>query len=396
MAGTADRPNRIGFDATRALGNTTGLGNYARQLIAGIAAVAPERELGLYSPRPPVAELTGWAGAIRGTIELPSGVAAQPMARALWRTFLLGQRLAADGVDIYHGLSHEIPRDLPVHRIRSVVSVPDLLYLTRPGLFSPIDRNSYLWRYRWSARNADAVIAISQGTARDLTEHFEIDPGRIVIVPPAVDPAFLAPPSAEAVAATRHRHNLGAEYLVAVGTLEPRKNQALAVEALAILGPGTPQLLLIGGDGGSAIALAELARKRGVADRVRLLTDVGADELPPLVAGALIANYLSTAEGFGLPIVEAMGLGVPVVATSGGNLEDAGGSVARYVAADDPAQLAATWRSLLDDSALRRRLRDEGVQHAAGFERRGLAQRLLNIYDAVWRGDPLPTTHPAA
>ncbi len=388
MPGSGDRPRRLGFDAVRALRNRTGLGNYARLLLRGLADVAPERELHLYTPRQADPRYATIPDAVAGQVHPPDSPWRGPVARQLWRTFRLGRDIRRDGIDIYHGLTQEIPRDLPRTGIRSVVSVPDLLYLTRPELFSATDRRSYRWRYQWSAEHADLLIAISTGTARDLVRHFAVDPARVVVLPPAVDPRYTAPDLAARGKATAARFGIGGPYLIVVGTLEPRKNQRLALDARALLPADAPRLVLVGRDGGSAAALDQHARRIGVSDHLTILSDVDGNDLPALVAGAAVASYLSTGEGFGMPVVEALAAGVPVVATAGANLEDAGGDVARYVPTDDPGALAAAWVALLADPARRG---DAARRHAAQFDHRTLAQRLIAIYDAVHAGTALPT-----
>ncbi|MEO8479608.1 MAG: glycosyltransferase family 1 protein [Gemmatimonadota bacterium] len=392
MASQAGAPCRLGFDAIRALHNGTGLGNYARLVLAGLAEVAPNRELHLYTPRQAQPRFARLAEMVGGHTHPPDSPWRMPVARNLWRTFRIGRDARRDGIDLYHGLTQELPRDLPGTGIRSVLTVPDLLYVTRPQLFGAIDRRSYLWRYRWSVQHADAIIAISSGTRDDLMQHFGVPRSKIVVLPPAVDPCFAAPANLAAQSAMREQYGLPARYIIVVGTLEPRKNQRMAIAAMAEPGADHLNLVLVGRDGGSATSLRQMAARLGVGERVRILTEVGAGDLPHLVAGARVASYLSNAEGFGMPIVEAQAAGVPVVATSGGNLEDAGGLAARYVAADDSAGLAAAWRELALDGVVRDQAIAESRTHAAGFGRRTLAVRLLAIYDAVHAGAPLPVS----
>lgn len=390
MAVPAGAPCRLGFDAIRALHNGTGLGNYARLLLAGLAEAAPDRELHLYTPRQAEPRFARLAEMVGGLTHAPDSPWRMPVARNLWRTFRIGRDARRDGIELYHGLTQELPRDLPGTGIRSVLTVPDLLYVTQPHRFNAIDRRSYRWRYRWSVQQADAIIAISSGTRDDLVQHFGVPSSKIVVLPPAVDPSFAAPTDPAAQMAVRERHGLPERYVIVVGTLEPRKNQQLAIAALAEPAAHGLELVLVGRDGGSARSLRQLAEQLGVGSRVHILTEVGAGDLPHLVAGARVAAYLSEAEGFGMPIIEAQAAGVPVVASRGGNLEDAGGRAARYVAADDAAALARAWQELSADGVVREQVISDSRAHAATFECRALAVRLLAIYDAVHAGAPLP------
>ncbi len=378
---------RIGVDAVRALRNGTGLGNYARGILTGLHAAAPELDLHLYSPRPARSELPP----VPGQVHLPPAAWDAPMLRALWRTARLGRTAARDGIQLYHGLTQEIPRDLPATGIPAVVSVADLLYHTHPHLFPAIDRASYRWRYRWSARTAQAVVAISTWTADELHRAFAVPRERITVIPPARDPRFAQPIPAAELAAVRQRLGLPPRYLIAVGTLEARKRQDLLIEGVRRLDPATPPLLLVGRDGGLAATLRNRIERDHLAERVRLLDTVTAADLPAVLQGADLACYISSAEGFGMPIIEAMSAGVPVIAATGPHLRDAGGQAARYVDPTDPEALAEAITTLHTDPDLADRHRAAGRAHADTFDPLPLAKRLLAVYDAVLDRAPVPS-----
>jgi glycosyltransferase involved in cell wall biosynthesis len=381
---------RLGVDALRALRNSTGLGNHSRGVLRGLRAAAPELPLTLYSPRPPIAAHASLPAELGAPLRLPVGAWTTGPLASLWRTFRLGRAAARDGITLYHGLSHEIPRDIPGTGIPTVVTFHDLIYHRHPELFSRADRASYAWRYRASAERATAIVSVSAATRDDLIACYGVAPDRIAVIPPAVDPRFAIATSNEARAAVRTRHGLPAEYLLSLGTLEPRKNQALAIEAMGRLGPEVPSLVLVGRDGGSLAALRELASRRGVTDRVHFLTAVPDADLPAIVQGATLFLYPSWAEGFGMPIVEALLAGVPVIASDVACLREAGGGESRYVPHEDPERLADEITSLLGDEGSRDRLRAVGRAHAARFDGVTLAHRLLAVYDAVISGRPLP------
>jgi glycosyltransferase involved in cell wall biosynthesis len=381
---------RLGFDGVRALRNATGLGNYARHLLRGLHEVAPSLELHLYSPSPPRPEFAGVAESIGAAVHLPPRGWRTAGLRALWRTTRLGQTVARDGMALYHGLTHEIPRDLQATGIPSVVTVHDLLFLTHPELFPVVDRQSYAWRYRWSIAHATALVAVSEHTRQELHTHLGVALDRIVVIPPARDPRFARMRDPGTRATIRARHGLPDDYLIMVGTLEPRKNHRLALQAMAALGAAAPPLVLVGRDGGSAAALHAAASQLGIADRLLVRDTVTDDELPALLQGATLALYLSRAEGFGMPIIEAMSAGVPMIVAAGPHLRDAGGEAALVVDPDDAGALAHAIRALLEDPVRRAALAAAGTHHAGRFDAAALARRLLRVYDAVLAGTALP------
>ena len=381
---------RIGFDAIRALHNTTGLGNYARNLLRGLHALAPEHELHLYSPKPPAEQFRDLPAELHASLHLPSPKSQSPSPLP-WRTFRLGREVTRDGMQLFHGLTHEIPRDLGRTGVRSVVTFADLIYEKHPEYFPRIDRWSYRWRYRWSARHADVLVAISGATRDDLVQCYGIDVSRIAIIPPARDATFSLPTDEAARAAVRARHRLPTEYMLSVGTLEARKNQMVLLRALASIGPtDVPPLVLVGRDGGSRVALEKMIRTLELGDRVLIRTDLPTADLPAVVQQASLFLYPSLIEGFGMPIVEALSAGVPVVASTGACLVEAGGRGSRYVAASDTSGWAAAMAELIGDSAARAAMQKAGLEHAKQFDGDRVAARLLGVYDAVMTKRALP------
>jgi glycosyltransferase involved in cell wall biosynthesis len=340
----------------------------------------------LYAPAAPRPEFASWLAALppRTHTRLPPpGLRASPL-RQYWRTFRTGRAARRDGVQVYHGLSHEMPRDLPGTGVPGIVTFHDLLFERFPDLFPAIDRASYRWRYRWSAERATRIVAVSGQTRDDLVKWYGVDPERVTIIPPARDPAFAQAVPAAVAGAVRARLGLPARYLLSVGTLERRKNHRVLVEALALLDPDdTPSLVLVGSDGGEAGAIGKLADARGVSSRVRIHHDVSASELPALYHGAALFLYPSLFEGFGMPIVEALSAGVPVITTAGGCFPEAGGPATRYVTSTDAVGLAGAIQDVLGDPALAAHMRDEGRRWAVRFDATALAAPLVDLYHSV-------------
>lgn len=386
--------HRIGFDAIRALQNTTGLGNYARGVLRGLRERDPLLEMHLYAPDAGRSEFRALAREVGATLHLPPGNTTR-VSRSLWRTFRMGRAASNDAVHLFHGLTSEIPRDLPATAIPSVVTFADLIYEKFPRYFPLVDRWSYRWRYRWSARHATALVAVSEQTRGDLIEWYGVEPARIVVIPPPRLPAFAATVVPPKRAAVRARYGVPSEFLLSVGTLEVRKNHRVLVAALAALAPSDAlPLVLVGRDNGTLRDLLQAIADRGLGRRVQVLTDVASDDLPALMQSATIFLYPSLVEGFGMPIVEALSSGTPVVTSQGGCFAEAGGPRSRYVSPNDPEGWAAAISELVADATARSMMRDAGRRWAAQFDRDRLAAQLTAVYDAVLGGDALPARPP--
>ncbi len=383
---------RVAFDGIRALRNSTGLGNYARGVLRGLRAASRTLELHVYSSKPARAPYESDVRDLGATIHYPHGIWSLPGARALWRTHHLGRAAAHGGAEVYHGLTHEIPRDLLRTGVPSIVTFADVIYRRHPEWFGAVDRRSYEWRYRWSAEHADAIVAISAATRDDLVAAYDVDPARIVVIPPARDSRFAEPVDPATAARVARKFDLPSRYLLSVGTLEARKNHRVLLAALSQLDPQlAPLLVIVGRDAGMLASLRAEADALGMASRVKFLSSVPGEELVAITAGATVSLYPSLLEGFGMPIVEALSAGVPVVASRGGCFPEAGGAESLYAAATDPQEWAAAITRIVTDPDLAARMRAAGRRHAEGFAERLLAEHLLGVYDAVVARRPLPS-----
>lgn len=388
---------RIGFDAIRAVRNATGLGNYSRDILRALHRVYPRLDLRLYSPLPPRAKYGDVPGELNADLQLPPYDTTNPISRALWRTFRLGRVAARDRVELYHGLTHEIPRDLPATGIPSVLTVHDLIFEKHPQYFPFFDRASYRWRYRWSAQHADAIVAVSEQTRSDLVTIYHVDPARITVLPPARNPVFMVPVPAAERTGIRARYGIPDRFVLSVGTLEPRKNQALLIDALSQLDPAiVPMLVLVGRDGGSLVDLKRLIARLDLGARVRIVHDVTTAHLPALMQSATLFLYPSLAEGFGMPVAEALSAGTPVIAAREGGLSDAGGPDTRYAAAEDATAWAAAMLELSENAEARDRMSAAGQLFAMRFDGERVAARLMAVYDAVLSGGTPPAHRPPA
>lgn len=367
----------IGVDGKRAVLNNTGLGNYSRYYLNIMSMAYPSTKFRVYTPRIEENErlrplLT------RPNIELFAPSLATAIQRSWWRTIDLPIQLNKDQVSLYHGLSNELP--LTIKGVcPSVVTIHDVIYRRCKDDYSAIDRRLYDFKYSRSARNATRVVAISERTKADLIADYDIDPAKIDVIYQGVDPIFTLPIDTAKKQEIRERYKLPERFIAAVGTVQPRKNQLLAVRALARL-PESVSLVIVGRmDGTYGDTVRREISRLGLSDRVMHLT-VPFKDLPALYACASLSSYTSRYEGFGLPVVESLTVGTPVVACTGSCLEEAGGEGGIYIDPDDVEAYAEAAMHLLDDQIFYDKTVRLGQRHVRRFSADAFAKATMTTY----------------
>ena len=369
---------KIGFDAKRAFCNSRGLGNYSRGTIAALTRLRPDNEYFLFTPekRPEFQNLSY----PNSTIISPTTAADRAMP-SLWRTFRCTREISARNLDIFHGLSHELPLGIGRCKARSVVTIHDLIFITHPQLYPAIDRMTYTLKYRHSCNAADKIIAISQQTKTDIVNHWKIPEEKIEVVYQGCNPIFQKPVSEDEINNVRNKYNLPTEYLLHVGAIERRKNQAVILQAMKGSKHDIPLVLV--GSGGEYLKTLQHDFPDLFASRVILLRRVPDRDLRAIYAAASIFIYPSLYEGFGIPILEAMSCGVPTITTSDGCFREAGGAACRYINPNAPNQLSEEINILLDDSGLRSECVARGRQQMSKFTEENIAAKLSEIYETI-------------
>ena len=368
----------IGLDAKRAFRNTSGLGSYGRTLINDLTALP--LELRLYAPDQGLCYLRSQLVRsphihVRYPQFSPVNPLPQKLQAALWRSKYITSDLLRDGVQLFHGLSGELPLGLRATGIRSVVTIHDLIFLRHPEYYHWLDTKIYAWKFRQTVRQADHIIAISECTRRDILHYApEVDPARITVIYQSCSPRFSA--VAEPVERAQRR------YILSVGTIERRKNILLAVQALHHL-PDPIGLVVVGRPTSYTDQVRRYVQLHRLESRVSFLHDVSNDQLPQLYAQAEAFVYPSRYEGFGIPIIEAISSGLPVVACTGSCLEEAGGPDSLYVSPDDPEAMAAALRRVLRGGSER----DERIRRSREYIRRfqgsDVAKQVAELYQQL-------------
>lgn len=243
-----------------------------------------------------------------------------------------------------------------------------------------MDRAIYDYKFRHAAHAATRIIAVSEATRRDVIASYDVEPDKIDVVYQGCDEQFRRPVSEEALEAVRSKYGLTGRYIVAVGSVEPRKNQRLLIEALRGL-PEDVKAVIVGRrhrEYGKELD-ALIARHR-LGSRVLFIEGAPFSELPALYAGATVASYTSRIEGFGIPVIEAINCGTPVVSCTGTCLEEAGGPGALYVHPDNVEEAIHSFSRLLDDKLLRNDMVVAGRRYVGRFLPERFTADLLATY----------------
>jgi glycosyltransferase involved in cell wall biosynthesis len=372
---------KIGFDAKRAFRNSTGLGNYSRFIINALLKFAPENEYVAYSPKNSKQLAVGSRQFENNNLKLPT--ANYKLPTGLWRTWLIINDLQRDNINIYHGLSNELPFGIKKSGIKSVVTIHDLIFLRYPKLYPFFDRLIYKIKFKYACKNTDAIIAISEQTKRDIIEFYKISPEKITVIYQDCEEIFQKKLSFEAINEVKTKYNLQKKYILSVGTITKRKNQLSLVKAFQALNLEDYELILVGGKTTYQNEIEHYIQQQNLGN-VQILNNLPFVDLPAIYQGAEVFVYPSIFEGFGIPIIEALHSGVPVVATTGSCLEEAGGNGAIYANPLNINNLAHKIHQALTNENLRNELILKGKEHVKKFSSEQIANDLVRLYTKIY------------
>lgn len=368
---------RIGLDAKRAFLNQTGLGNYARFVINGLLTYYPEHTYYLFTPKTSEAFLNELAPFQNVHIVTPQ-TAFGKLFPSYWRSNRLGQIAQTLALDVYHGLSNELPTTISDFTGKKVVTIHDLIFKRYPHYYKRVDRAIYERKFSFAANTADTVIATSRQTANDIHTFLHIPAEKVKIGYQNCSPAFEVKPSPETLQRIRKQYVLTERFILSVGTVESRKNQLTLLKAFHQSQLEHVQLVFIGKETAYAEQLHAYIKIHGLQDRVLWLKNVGSDELPVIYALADVFVYISEFEGFGIPVLEALRADIPVIAANTSSLPEVGGSFVPYIEPNDVSGLQA----LLETQFHHPKPIDRaGLQaHLLQFDTKALMAQLMTYY----------------
>lgn len=380
----------IGFDAKRAFHNGTGLGHYSRTLIRLLADHYQGNEYFLFNPkRSSKFELNG-----ANIHEIVPGNFFHSLFSSAWRSSWVKSDLKKNKIDLYHGLSHEIPIGIQETGIKSVVTIHDLIHERFPEQYNPIDVKIYRKKFRYACTHTDKVIAISEQTKKDIIEFYKTPEEKIVVCYQSCNPAFSIPASIEEKKRIAQKYNLPPEFFLYVGSIIERKNLLNICKAVFLLrNELNIPLVVIGSGGKYKEQVKDFISQHKLDNKIIFLSEnktVKTDpefQSPEVFAAiyqlAIAMIYPSFFEGFGAPVLEALWSRLPVITSNVSCLPEAGGAGAYYVNPSQAEEIAEGMRRIYYDKELVAAMIEKGWQHTRQFLPEKYAANMMDIYKSV-------------
>ncbi len=366
---------RIGFDAKRAFNNRSGLGNYSRDVIRAVVKKKDD-EIFLFTPKQNQSIFNISDARI---IEPQSGI--DSMISAYWRSFSIVKEVDKIGLDIFHGLSNELPFTVG-KPVKKLVTIHDLIFKRYPQWYKSFDRRMYDWKFKSACQNSDKIIAISEQTKSDIIDFYEIDEKKIEVIYQTCNHRFKTKFTPDVIDRVKVKYRLPQDFLLNVGTIEPRKNALNIVKAIHQHKIDIP-LIIIGRNTAYAEKIRRYISEFGLESQVTILHDVSNEELPVFYQMAKIFIYPSTFEGFGIPIIEALYSGTPVITSEGSCFSEPGGLHSIYIEVGNIDALAESISNLLTDNNRRQLMIDNGLEYVQKFNTEKVTEDLYKVYSLL-------------
>ncbi len=372
---------RIGFDAKRAYQNYTGLGNYSRDILQHLIANYPDNEYKLFAPKEYKNPRLNFLNNNENTETIFPDSPIDKTFKGYWRSVNMEKSILKNNIDVYHGLSNEIPR-IKSHHIPYVVTIHDLIFKRFPRYYRSVDRKIYNLKFKYAVNNADTTIAISEQTKRDLIEFYKADPNKIKVIYQSCHENFRKQYSNEVLHHVKKKFSLPDQFILNVGTIESRKNLHAILNAVKIMKNDVP--LVVVGRKTKYMNFVKIQLKKMKFDMSKLffLHDVSIEELPSIYQLSSVFVYPSLFEGFGIPIIEALSSGVPVISTINGCFKEAGGPESLYIDPNDYEDLADKIDLCLENENLRLKMKEAGHEFVKKFDPKIISKEIMNVYQS--------------
>lgn len=368
---------KIGFDAKRIFNNFTGLGNYSRSLLKDLDNFYPNEEYSLYTPKIINNNRTAeFLNKQKYNVCTPG-----KFNKFTWRSFSIKKDLVKSKLDIFHGLSHELPFGIQKTGIKSVVTIHDLIFKKFPEQYSKIDNKIYDIKFKYACVNSDKIIALSNSTKNDLINLYGISEEKINVIYQTCGSHFFNPIDLQIKSNVIEKYNLPKEYLLFVGSIIERKNLLSVIKAIEILPKNYQLPLVVIGNGTSyKKKVCNYLAEKNIQNKVIFISNALYSELPSLYNLASIFILPSLYEGFGLPVLESMLCETPVITSNISSLPEVGGPESMYVNYSKIDEISNAIESILSNTEKTNSMIKTGKQFAQNFTSEVITPKVMKLY----------------
>jgi glycosyltransferase involved in cell wall biosynthesis len=365
---------RIGFDAKRAFLNASGLGNYSRNTINALHRYSKNNQYVLFTP-----EIKDGLFENHKQFEVhsPESLLAKTF-KSVWRSNITNL-LKQQQIDIFHGLSNELPHGINKLKVPAVVTIHDLIFLRFPEFYKAIDRKIYYNKVKYACASAQKIIAISEQTKEDIVRFFDVDSNKIEVVYQSVSPVFFEPKTSENL---RSKYNLSEQFILSVGTLEQRKNQLAILKALHSEKIDI-QIVFVGKPTSYFNKLNGFIYSNNLTSQVKFLNYIPGNDLAGLYKESRLSVYISFFEGFGLPVIESMASGCPVITSNVSCLSETAGGAAILCDPNNFNELGKQMKELLENEKNLSELIKKGNERARLFHPEYFSEKMISLYTGI-------------
>ncbi len=369
----------IGFDAKRLFNNISGLGNYSRNIVSYLQEFYPDNKYFLFTP--------SQRENIKFTLNKSTEIIMPQndtffKNKSLWRTKGILKDEKFKQLDIFQGLSNELPVGISKTKIKSILTVHDLIFIRFPELYKFFDRKIYTLKMKQSCKEADKIIAISNQTKNDLINFLNIDENKIKTVYQGCNEIYKSTVNQEVKNSIKEKYNLPENFILNVGTIEARKNALLIVKALLLKKINIP-LVIVGRETSYTEKIHKFVTENKMKNQVIIINNVDFQDLPALYQMAEIFIYPSFFEGFGIPIIEAFNSSTPVITSDIAIFKEVGNDTILYFENNNVENLAEKILLLLENKTKQQEYIKLGNERAKFFEGKKIADDLMKIYKTI-------------
>jgi glycosyltransferase involved in cell wall biosynthesis len=366
---------KIGFDAKRAYFNRSGLGNYSRNIILALNRFYPENQYFLFTP-PSDGKLfsEGKSQSIS-----PQGFYAN--FPSLWRYRGLGKTAQKYDLDIFHGLSNELPRDVKCTKAKSIVSIHDAIFMRFPKWYKWHDRWFYEQKTAFACKHSDVIVAVSQQTKEDLMRFFKVKESKIKVIYQPCNPLFEQEITEEQKQKVSEKLQLPDNFGLMVGNIEERKNHLNVIKAIHNQKIDIP-LVIVGRNSDYALNLKKYIAENNI-QNIHFQHNTSQEDLPAVYSLAKILIYPSFFEGFGIPIAEALWCGTPVITSNVSCFEETAGDAALFIDPYSEKDIALAISTIMENETERTAMIEKGKAYVNKFSAKAVSAEMMKLYSEL-------------